>query len=158
MGAGAGRPPDQTEAGPPPDDEERDALTTSTQNPSTDRALVVARAADDKQGADTVVLEVGEVLSIVDWFVITSGTNPRQVRTIAEEVEAKVKRASGDSPVRVEGLDDARWVLLDYGDVVVHVFLAEVRQYYELERLWADVPRLDWREEGAAPAPRAAND
>jgi len=105
---------------------------------------MAARAADDKQGSDIVALEVGGILAIVDWFVITSASNPRQVRTIAEEVEAQVKAGSGDGPLRVEGMDDARWVLLDFGDVVVHVFLDEVRAFYELERLWADVPRLDW--------------
>jgi ribosome-associated protein len=116
------------------------------------RAVVAARAADDKQGTDTVGLDVGEILAIADWFVITSGSNPRQVRTIAEEVEAKVKAASGEGPLRIEGMDDARWVLLDFGDVVVHVFLEEVRAFYELERLWGDVARLDWEAEAAGAA------
>jgi ribosome-associated protein len=106
-----------------------------------------------------VVLDVGEVLAIVDWFVITSAGNPRQVRTIAEEIEAAVKRAGGGGPIRVEGTDDARWILLDMGDVVVHVFLDEVRNYYELERLWSDVPRLDWEGAGAGvAAQRIANE
>ncbi|MBA3303259.1 MAG: ribosome silencing factor [Acidimicrobiia bacterium] len=109
--------------------------------------MVAARAAASKQGSDTVGLEVGSVLAIVDWFVITSGSNPRQVRTIAEEVEAQVKADSGEGPLRTEGLGDAGWVLLDFGDVVVHVFLEEVRAYYELERLWGDVARLDWEPE-----------
>ncbi len=109
---------------------------------------MAVRAADDKQGSDIMALDVGGILAIVDWFVITSASNARQVRTIAEEVEEQVKRQSGDGPLRVEGMDDARWVLLDFGDVVVHVFLEEVRAFYELERLWGDVPRLDW----AAPA------
>ena len=112
------------------------------------QAVVAARAAAAKKGDDPVILEVGEVLAITDAFVITSGTNARQVRTIAEEVEAKVAEACGPKPLRVEGLDDARWVLLDYGDFVVHVFLDEVRRYYDLERLWSDAPRVDW-EDGA---------
>jgi ribosome-associated protein len=87
---------------------------------------------------------VGEVLSIVDAFVIASAPNTRLVRTIADEVELRIKEAGGGGPLRVEGLDDLRWVLLDYGDVVVHVFLQEVRDYYELERLWSDVPRTSW--------------
>ena len=116
---------------------------------------MAARAADDKQGSDIVALDVGGVLAIVDWFVITSAGNARQVRTIAEEVEEQVKRQSGDGPLRVEGMDDARWVLLDFGDVVVHVFLEEVRAFYELERLWSDVPRLDW---AAPPADHTAVD
>lgn len=93
---------------------------------------------------DTVVLEVGGVLSIVEHFVIASGANARQVKTIAEEVEERLKLADGSTPIRVEGLADATWVLLDYGDIVVHVFQEETRAYYDLERLWADVPRLDW--------------
>ena len=92
------------------------------------------------------MLDVGDVLSIVEHFVITSAPNTRQVRTIAEEVEQRVKDGGGGAPIRVEGLDDQRWVLLDYGDVVVHVFLQEVREYYELERLWSDVPRQAWEE------------
>jgi ribosome-associated protein len=75
--------------------------------------------------------------------VITSGSNVRQVRTIAEEVELRVKAQGGGSPRYAEGLDDARWVLLDYGQFVVHVFLDEARHYYNLERLWADAPRVE---------------
>jgi ribosome-associated protein len=103
---------------------------------------MAAAAAASKKGEDTVVLEVADVLAITDWFVITSGTNTRQVRTIAEEIERQVTEAGGPRPLRVEGLDDLHWVLLDYGEFVVHVFLDETRAYYELERLWADVPRL----------------
>ncbi len=116
-------------------------------------AVVAARAADEKKGADTMVLDVGPVLAITDAFVITSGTNARQVRTIAEEIEAKVKEVGGPGPIRTEGLDDARWVLLDYGDFVVHVFLDEAREYYDLERLWSDAARVDWQ---SPPAEAAA--
>ena len=112
--------------------------------------VVAARAAAAKKGEDPVILEVGEVLAITDAFVITSGANARQVRTIAEEVEAKVAEECGPKPLRIEGLDDARWVLLDYGDFVVHVFLEEVRRYYDLERLWSDAPRVEWDEEPTA--------
>ena len=108
-------------------------------------AAVAARAADDKQGADIVVLEVGPVLAITDAFVITSAPNTRQVRTIAEEVELQVKRTGGPAPLRIEGLDDLRWVLLDYGDFVVHVFLQEVREFYDLARLWGDAAVVDWQ-------------
>jgi ribosome-associated protein len=92
---------------------------------------------------------VGKVLAITDAFVITSGTNPRQVRTIAEEIEERLKLAGGPAPLRIEGLDDARWVLMDYGDFVVHVMLAEARDFYQLERLWADADHWTWDEEGA---------
>jgi len=103
--------------------------------------VVAARAAASKKGEDTVILAVEPLLKITDAFVITSGTNARQVRTIAEEVEEKVKADGGPAPLRIEGLDDARWVLMDYGDFVVHVFLDEVRKFYDLERLWADAER-----------------
>ena len=105
---------------------------------------VAAQAAWAKGGADTIVLSVGEVLAITDAFVITSGSNPRQVRTIVDEVEERLKRSGGPAPLRIEGLDDARWVLMDYGDFVVHVLLNEARDFYQLERLWSDAERWDW--------------
>ena len=107
-------------------------------------AILAAQAASSKKAIDPIVLEVGGVLAITDLFVITSGTNPRQVATIAEEIERQITEASGPKPLRIEGLDDLRWVLIDYGDFVVHVFLDETRHYYELERLWSDVPRVEW--------------
>ncbi len=107
---------------------------------------VAARAAWAKGGEDTIILSVGEVLVITDAFVITSGSNPRQVRTIAEEVEEQVKRADGPAPLRIEGLDDASWVLMDFGDFVVHVMRADVRDFYQLERLWSDSEAWPWRE------------
>jgi ribosome-associated protein len=109
-----------------------------------DWATIAARAADDKQGTDTLVLDVGDVLAITDYFVITSGANPRQVRTIAEEVEHQIKAVGGPTP-RVEGRSEPTWVLLDYVDLVVHVFLEETRRFYDIERLYSDVPILDWR-------------
>ena len=115
-----------------------------------DLLITAAKAASDKKGEDTIILEVGGVLAITDAFVITSGANSRQVRSITEEVEQKIDEAGGPKPLRIEGLDDARWVLMDYGDFVVHVFLDEVRRYYDLERLWSDAPRVEWSATGAA--------
>jgi len=106
--------------------------------------IAAARAADDKKATDTLVLAVGDVLAITDHFVITSGANRRQVRTIAEAIEEQITLEGGPKPLHVEGLDDQRWVLVDYGAFVVHVFLQEARDYYELERLWSDVPRVAW--------------
>ena len=107
-------------------------------------AIVAARAADDKGAEDIVILEVGDVLVVADEFVVASAPNDRQVRAIVDEVERQVAEAGLAKPLRVEGRDERKWVLLDYGDVVVHVFLREVREYYELERLWADVPQVEW--------------
>jgi ribosome-associated protein len=112
-------------------------------------ARTAARAASAKGGDETVIIEVGGVLAITDAFVITSGRNTRQVKTIAEEVEARLKTDGGISPLRVEGLGDSHWILLDYGDLVVHVFLDETREYYDLERLWSDAPRVAWEDEAA---------
>jgi ribosome-associated protein len=119
------------------------------------RVAVAAAAASAKKGEDIIALEVGDIISITDAFVITSGTNPRQVRTIVDEVERAMKEHASVPPTSVEGLDDATWVLLDYGDIVVHVFLDETRSYYELERLWADAPRIDWA--GLVPASQSAS-
>jgi len=104
-----------------------------------------AAAADDKLGSDTLIIDVGDVLSITDFFVITSAPNARQVRAIAEEVEVQLKQDGGPVPIRIEGKDDLEWILLDYGPFVVHVFHDEVRAYYDLERLWGDCPRVEWQ-------------
>lgn len=107
-------------------------------------AFIAARAADDKQGVDTMVLSVADVLAITELFVVTSAANRRLVRTIADEVEHQVREQLGRSPVRVEGVAELQWVLIDYGDVVVHVFADETRRFYNIERLYSDVPTLDW--------------
>jgi ribosome-associated protein len=116
-------------------------------------AIVAARAADDKGAEDVVILEVGDVLVVADEFVVASAPNDRQVRAIVDEVERQVADAGLSKPLRVEGRDERKWVLLDYGDVVVHVFLREVREYYELERLWADVPQVEWATPSLAAPP-----
>ncbi len=104
---------------------------------------VAGEAASSKKAENTVILEVGPLIGITDYFVITSASNPRQVRTVAEEIEAQVRQAGRSGSPSTEGLDDARWVLLDYGDFVCHVFLDEARAYYDIERLWADAPRYE---------------
>jgi ribosome-associated protein len=114
------------------------------------RAVIAARAAADKKAEDILVLDVGDIIAITDVFVITSGSNPRQVRTICDEIEAALKREAGVAPRAIEGLDDASWVLLDYADLVVHVFLNETREYYALERLWTDAPQIAWEPSSAA--------
>ena len=108
-------------------------------------AVTAARTADDKKAERTLVLFVGDVLSITDYFVITSASNRRLVRTVVEEIEEIVREQHGRSPLRIEGVAEQQWVLIDYGDVVVHVFSDEIRAYYEIERLYRDVPTLDWQ-------------
>ena len=87
---------------------------------------------------------MGELLGLTDAFVITSGRNPRQVRTIVDEVERRVKAEASVSPLRIEGAADARWVLMDYGDFLVHVFLDEAREFYDLEHLWSARHAIPW--------------
>lgn len=111
---------------------------------------IAAHVAGDKKATDPIVLDVGDVLAITDAFVIASASNDRLVRTIVEEIESRLKAVGGPSPLRIEGLREAQWVLMDYGDFVVHVFMEEVRSFYDLERLWSDAPRYDW--EAAVPA------
>ncbi|MEX2420329.1 MAG: ribosome silencing factor [Actinomycetota bacterium] len=105
-------------------------------------ALVAARAAAAKQAEDVAILDVHDLIVITDYFVICSGHSEPQVKTIVEEVE-KAVRELGERPIRREGEADNRWVLLDYIDVVVHVFAEEEREYYDLERLWRDAPRVE---------------
>ena len=119
------------------------------------RALVAAEAIAEKKGADVAVVRVGEILAITDLFVISSASNTRQVKTIVDEVERALAEYDGSRPRSVEGLGDASWVLLDYGDLVVHVFLAETRAFYDLDRLWADAPSIPL---DSAPSVVAASD
>ncbi len=111
---------------------------------TSDLVTVAAGAASAKAIEPTVVIEVGDLISVTDYFVISSGSNDRQVRAIADEVERQVKGRGGQSPRAVEGLDDARWVLMDFGEFIVHVFSEEARAFYNLERLWSDAPRYAW--------------
>src|SRR6266700_5443347 len=112
-------------------------------------ALTAARAASSKLATDIVILDVASVIGITDYFVICSGRNERQVATIVEEVERQVA-TEGAKALRREGERQARGVLLDYVDFVVHVFHAEERAYYELERLWRDAGRIELDEDGEA--------
>jgi len=111
---------------------------------SEELARCAARASSDLKATDVIVLEVGSLLSIVGYFVIAGASNPRQVRAVVDNVEAKVKSELGRSPVRTEGVREQQWTLIDYGDVVVHVFLDSVREFYEIERLYMDAPRIEW--------------
>lgn len=111
-------------------------------------ALTAARAADDRKAENTLVLDVGDLLAITDFFVVASASNRRLVRTIVDEVEEVVRREHGRSALRIEGISELQWVLIDFGDVVVHVFTDEMRAYYEIERLYRDVPHLDWAATG----------
>jgi ribosome-associated protein len=103
--------------------------------------LVAANAAANKIATDIVLIDVSDRLAITDVFVIVTGSNERQVEAIVDEVEEQLRRVDA-KPLRREGRRDGRWVLLDYGDIVVHVQHAEERVYYALERLWKDCPTI----------------
>jgi len=107
-----------------------------------ERALECTRAALDRKAYDLVVLETGNVSSVADYFVICSGRSDTQVQAISEAIDGAL-RAQGDRPVSIEGLPHAQWVLMDYGDVVVHIFYVPVRGFYDLERLWVRAPRVE---------------
>ena len=118
---------------------------------SHERAIVAAVAASEKKGTDVLVLDVGAIIGITEAFVISSASNPRLVRAIVDEIEEKIRLHDGTSPIRIEGLDDLGWVLMDYGDFVAHIFLDEIRDFYALERLWSDASQI-WSEPLVAPA------
>ena len=107
-------------------------------------ACLCARVCEDYKGKNTVVLDLSPVTPIVDYFVITTGTSRRQMHAIAEETD-RVLQTEGSARRGLEGYERSDWILQDYGDVVLHVMSDESRQTYDLERLWADAPRVDWR-------------
>lgn len=111
-------------------------------------ARLAARAASDKKAEDIVILDVGKLLVITDYFVICNGKNERQVKTIVEKIEEELKK-KGVRSIGIEGKREARWVLVDYGDAVIHVFNQEERDFYQIERLWKDAPILEWEEKRA---------
>ena len=104
-------------------------------------AEVAANAAASKLGNNTIILELHDLLSVIDAFVVTSGSNARQVDAMVDAVEAATKATCGRGPIRIEGRDDGTWILMDYGDVLVHVFMEETRAFYDLEHLWSGAPR-----------------
>lgn len=106
---------------------------------TTERVREAVAAADDRKAVDLKVLHLTKITDFADYFLICSGTNERQVQAIADAVQEKL-RAGRVRPLHVEGYNRAQWVLLDYGDLVVHVFQEEQRRYYALERLWGDAP------------------
>ena len=111
-------------------------------------ALVAAKAADEKKAKDIIIQEVKELISITDYFIICTGNNDRQVDAIAEAIEDAVREQCKVKPIGREGQGRCTWVLLDYGDVVVHVFQPELREFYRLETLWKEAPIISAEEAG----------
>jgi ribosome-associated protein len=109
--------------------------------------LVAVRAAQSKKATDILVLDLSGVASFADTFVISTGANQRQIQAIADEVGLQLKHQAGELPISVEGYNQAEWVLADYGDLLVHIFSPQAREYYGLERLWRHGKRIEIAEE-----------
>ncbi len=106
-------------------------------------AITCAEIADEKKAQDIVVLDISKLTFIADYFVICTGINERQLQTIADEIKVKLKKRSIQN-IGIEGYNEAKWILMDYGDVIVHLFSKEMRSFYELELLWGDAPKVTW--------------
>jgi ribosome-associated protein len=100
------------------------------------------RSAAEKKATEIAVLDLRQIASFAEFFVIASGANQRQVQAIADEIEEQLKKQLSTRPVRIEGYNSAEWVLMDYGDFIVHIFNKEAREFYDLERLWRDAGRV----------------
>lgn len=120
-------------------------------------ATRMAQLVDERKASDIQVLRVRELVSYADWFVICSAASDRQVDAIADHVRSTLKEERDRAPLSAEGTKSSQWVVVDYGEVVLHIFFEPVRTFYQLEELWAEAPRLDWQADPAdAPGPENA--
>jgi ribosome-associated protein len=108
---------------------------------------LAVRSAAEKKASEMVILDLRQIASFAEFFIITSGANPRQVQAVSDEIEEQLKKQLGSRPVRIEGYTSAEWVLMDYGDFIVHIFNKEAREFYDLERLWRDAGRVSLPED-----------
>jgi ribosome-associated protein len=125
---------------------EKSTLESRTKAPlpsALERACLCARVAEQNKGRDILVLDMRPLTPLYDFFVISTASSRRQIHAIAEDTDAVLTRL-GDKRLAVEGYQASKWILQDYGDIIVHVFDKETRAYYELEELWANAPRIDW--------------
>jgi ribosome-associated protein len=111
-------------------------------NAALERALLAAQTAEDNRGANIVVLDMRELTPVFDYFVLVSGTSRRQLHAMSEEIDHALEDRLGDRRLGIEGYEESRWILLDYGDVVIHLFEPETREYYSLEDLWGHAKRV----------------
>jgi ribosome-associated protein len=133
-----------------------DTELSSSLDPSREKALLAARAVIDKKAENVRILDLTDISGFTDYFVVCSGMSDRQVQSIADSAEHSLT-AAGHEVLSIEGYSDGRWVLMDFGDVVVHVFLDALREYYDLENLWADAPRVKIPSEFYGPAASRLN-
>ncbi|MEM9656846.1 MAG: ribosome silencing factor [Planctomycetota bacterium] len=118
-------------------------------------ALAAARTAEDNRGQDIVVLDMRAITPVFDYFVIATGNSRRQLHAISEEIDHCLEEGLGDRRMGIEGYNESRWILLDYGNVVIHLFDAETRDYYALEDFWSEAKTVDlpWRDKGDDASP-----
>ena len=113
---------------------------------SLEQAIQCARIGEDNKAKDILILDLRGITPIFDFFILMTGSSRRQIHTLAEEVDAYM-RSEGEKRMSIQGYQASRWIVQDYGDIVVHVFDQDSRGYYALEELWADAPHIDWRRE-----------
>ena len=118
-------------------------LPTTPLSSALHRACLAARTAADNKARDIMVLDMRDCTPMFDYFVISTGTSRRQIHTVAEETDAAL-RAEGDHRIGIEGYEASKWIVQDYGDIVLHVFTPEDRDRYDLEHLWGDAPKIEW--------------
>jgi ribosome-associated protein len=112
-----------------------------------ERAKLALHCASEKKAVNLTAIDLREIASFTEFFIITSGTNQRQVQAIADEIEEQLKKQLSERPIRIEGYTTAEWVLMDYGDFVIHIFEQKAREFYDLERLWRDAKKVQLPEE-----------
>lgn len=117
----------------------------SGESRSLELALAAARTADENRGTDIVILDTRELTPIFDYFVLATGTSRRQLHAISESIDDTLEKDLGDHRMGIEGYDEANWILLDYGNVVIHIFTDESRQYYDLEQLWCEAVNVPFQ-------------
>jgi len=113
---------------------------------SLEQAIQCARIGEDNKAKDILILDLRGITPIFDFFILMTGASRRQIHTITEEIDAYL-RSEGEKRLSIQGYQASRWVVQDYGDLIVHVFDPEARSYYALEELWADAPHIDWKRE-----------
>jgi ribosome-associated protein len=120
------------------------AIAANPRESGRQRALLAARTAQDNRGTNIVVLDMRPLTDLFDFFVIASGTSRRQLHAISEEIDRVMEKELHDRRLGIEGYEESRWILLDYGDIVVHLFEPETRAYYALEDLWGQAKQIPW--------------
>jgi ribosome-associated protein len=128
------------------------------QNRSLARAIAAARVAEQNRGRDIAILDLRELTPVFDYFVLITGSSRRQLHAISEEIDQVLSQQYGDRRLGIEGYAESRWILLDFGDIVVHMFDDETRAYYDLEHLWTGAKRVEFESSLPAVAPRTGEE